>query len=49
MMASDKVENIPRDRPRGDQLHRTVRDLQQTLLRVLPLLIEKLNPGTLGK
>jgi len=49
MMAYDKAENIPRDRPGSDRLHGMIRELQQTLLRTIPVLIEKLNPVTFGE
>jgi hypothetical protein len=49
MMAYSKVETIPRAHPRSERLLRMAQDLQQTLLRTLPTLIDRLNPGTLGE
>jgi len=49
MMAYGKAESIPRDRPGSGRLHGMIRELQQTLLRTLPVLIDRLNPGTLGE
>ncbi|KAH8884333.1 hypothetical protein GQ53DRAFT_399321 [Thozetella sp. PMI_491] len=48
-MAQDKAKNLPLSdgEPDSIRLHSTIRDLQQTLLRVLPDLIDRLNPGTL--
>jgi methyl-accepting chemotaxis protein len=46
MMAYGKAESIPRDRAGSVRLHGMIRELQKTLLRTLPLLIDRLNPGT---
>jgi hypothetical protein len=49
MMAHGKAESIPRDRPESATLHEMIRKLQQDLLYALPLLIDRLNPGTFGE
>jgi hypothetical protein len=48
MMASGKSETIPRDHPESEKLDKTIRELQKTLLRTLPILIDRLNPVTIG-
>jgi len=49
-LAKDRVETFPRDsNPKSARLHQSVRDLQLTLLRTLPVLIDKLIPGTFGE
>ncbi|KAK0639603.1 hypothetical protein B0T16DRAFT_450265 [Cercophora newfieldiana] len=46
-MAQDKANTFPLDKKMESiRLHESVNELQQTLLRTLPDLIEKLNPGT---
>ncbi|KAE9373805.1 hypothetical protein N431DRAFT_407513 [Stipitochalara longipes BDJ] len=44
MMAYGKAGTIPQDRPGSLQLHRMIGELQQTLLRTIPDLIDRLNP-----
>lgn len=46
MMAYGKAEGIPRDRPGCGRLYGMIGELQKTLLRTIPLLIDRLNPGT---
>jgi hypothetical protein len=50
-MARNKAKNFPLDSSNqaSIQLHRNVQELQETLLRILPPLIEKLVPGTFRK
>jgi hypothetical protein len=48
-MAYGKAESIPRDQPGSVRLHEMIGELQQTLLRTLPVLIDRLNPGTFGE
>lgn len=50
-MARNKAENFPLDskNPKSIQLHQNVQELQATLLRTLPALINKLVPGTFRK
>jgi len=46
-MAQDKAKTFPLGgKMESIRLHESVNELQQTLLRTLPDLIEKLNPGT---
>jgi hypothetical protein len=47
--ASGKAERIPRDQPGIDILQALVGELQKTLLDTLPVLIDRLNPGTFGE
>jgi hypothetical protein len=49
MMAYGKAESIPRDQPGSGRLHGMIGELQQTLLRTLPVLIDRLSPGTFGE
>lgn len=50
-MARNKAETFPLDseNPKTVQLHENVHKLQKTLLRTLPVLINKLVPGTFRK
>lgn len=50
-MAQNKAETFPLDgkNPKRIQLHKNIQDLQETLLRTLPALINKLIPGTFRK
>ncbi|KFA78623.1 hypothetical protein S40288_11199 [Stachybotrys chartarum IBT 40288] len=47
-MARNKAETLPLDgaNPKSVQLHKSVQELQNTLLEILPALIDKLIPGT---
>ena len=47
-MARNKAESFPLDggNPKSIKLHKSVQELQSTLLDVLPLLINKLVPNT---
>jgi hypothetical protein len=50
-MAQNKAETFPMDskNPKSVQLHKSIQELQETLLRTLPALINKLIPGTFCK
>jgi hypothetical protein len=50
-MGQNKAETFPMDskNPKSVQLHRSIQELQETLLRTLPALINKLIPGTFCK
>jgi len=50
-MARNKAETFPLDskNPKSVQLHKSIQELQETLLRTLPALINKLIPGTFRK
>jgi hypothetical protein len=50
-MARNKAETLPLDgaNPKSVQLHKSVQELQNTLLEILPALIDKLIPGTFRK
>jgi hypothetical protein len=50
-MARNKSETFPLDckNPKSIQLHKNVQELQATLLRTLPALINRLVPGTFRK
>ncbi|KAE8446335.1 hypothetical protein EG329_012084 [Mollisiaceae sp. DMI_Dod_QoI] len=47
-IARNKAETFPMDskNPKSVQLHKSIQELQETLLRTLPVLINKLIPGT---
>lgn len=47
-MARNKMESFPLDtaNPKSIKLHVSVKELHKTLLKVLPVLIDKLVPGT---
>ncbi|RDW91763.1 hypothetical protein BP5796_01157 [Coleophoma crateriformis] len=47
-IARNKAETFPLDskNPKSIQLHKNIQELQETLLRTLPVLINKLIPGT---
>jgi hypothetical protein len=49
MMAYGKAGSIPRDQQGSDRLLGLIGDLQQTLLGILPVLIDRLNPGTFSE
>ena len=46
IMAYGKAKSLPPDRPSNDRLHGLIGALQQTLLETIPVLIDRLNPGT---
>jgi hypothetical protein len=50
-MAKDKARSYPlnEDKMGSIRLHESINELQQTLLRTLPDLIQKLNPDTIGE
>jgi hypothetical protein len=50
-MAKNKAKSLLLDssQPESIRLHEAIRELQLTLLRILPDLIERLNPGTFRK
>ncbi len=50
-IARNKAETFPMDskNPKSVQLHKSIQELQETLLRTLPVLINKLIPGTFRK
>jgi hypothetical protein len=50
-MAQNKAETFPMDSKnlKSVQLHNSIQELQETLLRTLPALINKLMPGTFRK
>jgi hypothetical protein len=50
-MARNKAETFPMDckNLKSVQLHKSIQELQETLLRTLPALINKLIPGTFRK
>ncbi len=50
-MARSKAKNFPLDRDRPDiiELHESIGKLQDTLIKTLPDLIDRLNPGTFGE
>jgi hypothetical protein len=50
-MAQNKAQTFPMDsnNVKSVQLHKSIRELQETLLRTLPALINKLIPGTFRK
>jgi hypothetical protein len=50
-MARNKAETFPMDckNLKRVQLHKSIQELQETLLRTLPALINKLIPGTFRK
>jgi hypothetical protein len=50
MMAYGKAETIPQDRAGSIQLQRSIRELQETLIRTIPELIDRLlNPANFGE
>jgi len=50
-IAKNKAETFPMDskKPKSVDLHMSIHKLQETLLRTLPALINKLAPGTFRK
>jgi hypothetical protein len=50
-IARNKAETFPMDSKnlKSVQLHQSIQELQETLLRILPALINKLIPGTFRK
>jgi hypothetical protein len=49
MMAYGKAVNIPQDRPGSARLRGMIGELQQTLLRTIPVLIDRLNTVNFGE
>lgn len=47
-IARNKAETLPLESgyPKSVQLHKSIQELQETLLKTLPVLIDKLVPGT---